>query len=72
MVRHGVAMNREQWEWHTCKRKRRYHSKRTAEEVAERVFAHTGDRVYVYPCTLCRGYHVGKKKQGACSSSQEG
>ena len=41
-----------------CSRKKRYSTKHFANEVAQKVQKRRGDRVRVYECPSCQGFHL--------------
>lgn len=45
-----------------CKSKRRYPSEKFAEKVARRATRQRGLALRVYPCPLCQGWHITKRR----------
>lgn len=44
--------------WWSCQRKRRFKYKRVAKATAERLHRTDGDRMEIYKCVYCGGWHV--------------
>lgn len=49
-----------------CERKAKYHTETKAREVGQRSLREGdgADRLYPYPCTNCRKWHLTKQPQG--------
>jgi hypothetical protein len=47
---------------HGCKSKRRYTTEAFAQRVAMRATRQRGTPLRVYPCPLCKGWHITKRK----------
>jgi len=48
----------------SCKSKRRYRTFEFAEKVREKCEAERGDKLRVYWCSLCLGYHITRRERG--------
>lgn len=47
---------------HGCKNKRRYPSEAFAQRVADHATRQRGLALRVYPCPLCQGFHITKRR----------
>jgi hypothetical protein len=47
---------------HGCKNKRRYTNEKLAERVAARATRQRGLALRTYPCPLCQGWHITKRR----------
>lgn len=58
MKRYFEPKNRR---WISCSRKIRHESEEDATVARDNLLANTGDKLRVYKCRFCRGYHIGNK-----------